>query len=357
MSVSSHRALASILVALLLTARTVAAQVAGTVQASGGTPLPRVVVSLWSASRELARDITDATGRFSFDSATSVGASGIALRRLGYIARTAGVRAGDDALRLTMTQVAQSLPATVVAASRGRSCVRRDAPEARALWDSVRATYATAPRGMAVSATLSEWTRRDVSADEVGEVTERQHGPGAWGVSRKMMGEWWALLARDGYAWRRALPRAGEELIEPQYLHWTYLPLHRELVEHFVEDGFARMHAFAIVASSGARTLAFCPRDARRPGLEGTLELDEAGAIARIAWRWRTRKPDEDAGAELLLVPPGRAESRRLVPARTVYWRRLAGRRDRYFQDAMVTRAWYYAPGDGAPSGNDRARP
>ena len=107
----------------------------------------------------------------------------------------------------------------------------------------------------------------------------------------------------------------------------------------------------------GTRTLAFCPRDAKRPGLEGTVELDDASAIARIAWRWRTPKPDEDAGAELLLIPPGRSRARRLVPARSVYWRRLGGKRDRYFQDVMVTSSWSYIAGERAPTGNDRVRP
>jgi hypothetical protein len=146
-------------------------------------------------------------------------------------------------------------------------------------------------------------------------------------------------------------------LIYPQYLQWWYAPLHRELVEHFVEDGFARSHAFSFVTSSDGRTLAFCPREAKRPGLEGTAELDDAGAIARLAWRWRTPKPDENAGAELLLIPPGRAQARRLVPARSVYWRRLGGKRERYFQDVMVTSSWSFITGERAPTGSDRVSP
>ena len=358
-SIPHHRriAIAACALAACTTASAAGAQVAGTVRASGA-PLPRVIVSLWNGSRELARDTTDTEGRFAFDSVKSIGASGLVLRRLGYVARTLSVRPGDVGLGPTMVQVAQSLPATVVAATRGRRCVRKDDRAARALWDSVRATYAVAPHGMAASATLDEWTRRDVSADEVGETSGRPRGEGSWGVSRTAMSGWWTSLAREGYAWRRPLPKAGEELIEPQYLHWTYAPLHRELVEHFVEDGFARMHAFTMTtSSSGARTVAFCPRDAKRPGLEGTADIDDAGALQRIAWRWRTPKPDEDAGAELLLVPPGRAGVRRLVPARTIYWRRLGGKRDRYFQDVMTTRGWYYSAHDGDPTENERVRP
>lgn len=350
-------ALGAMLAVLAMSARDAGAQVAGTVQASAA-PLPGVVVSLWSASRELARDTTDASGRFAFSTEVARSASGLALRRLGYVARTLSVRPGDDGLRLTMTQVAQPLPTSVVAATKGRSCSRKDDPKARALWDSVRATYATAPRGMAAQATLAEWTRQDVSAAEVGERAGRSHGDGAWGVSRMMMNEQWASLAREGYAWRRDLPKPGQELIYPEYLHWWYAPLHRELVEHFVEDGFVRAHAFTMTSpSSGARTLAFCPRDGKRPGLEGTAELDDANAIARLAWHWRTPKPDEDAGAELLLIPPGRVQARRLVPASSVYWRRLGGKHGRYFQDVMITSAWFYSSNDNEPTGRDRVRP
>jgi hypothetical protein len=359
MSVSAHRTLlraTAIAGALLASARVGGAQVAGIVQASGA-PLSRVVVSLWDGSREVARDTTDAAGRFAFDTSVTRAASGLALRRLGYVARTMSVRPGDDALRLTMTPIAQPLPATVVAATKGSSCSWRDDPRARALWDSVRATYAVAPHGLSVYATLAEWTRQDVAAEEVGERVGMSRGPGEWGVFPKMMNEQWASIGRGSYAWRRELPKPGQELIYPQYLQWWYAPLHRELVEHFVEDGFARSHAFSFVTSSDGRTLAFCPREAKRPGLEGTAELDDAGAIARLAWRWRTPKPDENAGAELLLIPPGRAQARRLVPARSVYWRRLGGKRERYFQDVMVTSSWSYVTGERAPTGSDRVSP
>lgn len=358
MSVHARRALGTaVAIALFAGARPLGAQVAGTVLASG-TPLPNVVVSLWGGSRELARDTTDMRGGFAFDAAAARGASGLALRRLGFVARTASVRPGDDALRLTMTQVAQPLPAAVVAATKGRSCSRKDDPSARALWDSVRATYATAPHGMTVRAHLAEWTRRDVGAAEVGEHVGPANGPGDWMSATAMMRERWASLARGRYAWRRELPKPGQELAYPQYLHWWYEPLHRELVEHFVEDGFVRAHAFSMASgASGTRTVAFCPRDGKQPGLEGTAEIDDAGALQRIAWRWRTPKPDEDAGAELLLVPPGRAQARRLVPARSVYWRRLGGKRDRYFQDVMVTSAWYHVDGDSPSRPGDRVRP
>jgi hypothetical protein len=339
------------------------AQVAGTVLASGA-PLPRVVVSLWSANQERARDTTDAEGRFGFDEQVSTGVSGLALRRLGYVARTFSARPGDVGLRITMAQVAQPLPATVVAATKRRSCVRKDDPSARALWDSVRATYATAPRGMGQGARLTAWVHQDVDAFQVGEFDERPRYTGApghdagWFVTRDGMRPKWESLARNGYAARRTLPRPGEELLEPEYLHWWYAPLHRELVEHFVEREFTDAHAFTFASTmAGApRTLTFCVRDARRPGLHGTIDLDSAEAVVRIAWRWLTPKPDEDAGAELLFAPPTRTGVRRLVPVRGVYWRRLAGRGDRYFQDGFIATGWYY--GDRAwASEQDRVRP
>lgn len=349
------RALAA--VGLLACAQPLGAQVASTV-VTGAAPLPRVVVSLWNASREVARDTTDASGRFGFAASVAHDASGLALRRLGFVARTLSVRPGDVALRPAMVQVAQPLPAAVVAATKERPCARKDDPAARALWNATRSTYAVSPHGMSVLADVAEHARHDVDASAVGDAGDGRRTPYVWRTYTVAMRQYWDALARDGYAVRRALPKPGQELIRPEYLHWWYAPVHRELVEHLVEDGFARAHVFAPVASSvSTRSLAFCPRDTKRPGLEGVAELDDAGALQRITWRWRTPKPDEDAGAELLFVPPARADARRLVPARIVYWRHLAGRKDRYYQEVMINRAWFYVPHDHAPTGSDRVSP
>jgi hypothetical protein len=353
----------AIVLACATTASIAGAQVAGTVVANAA-PLPRVLVSLWADDREIARDTTDAEGRFAFDADVARTASGLALRRLGFMARTLSVRPGDVALRPAMVQAAQPLPAAVVAATRGRSCVRKDDAKARALWDSVRATYATAPRGMGQGAQLSVWVHEVVAAAQVGEFDERPRYDGTpgrdagWFSTRDGMRPKWESLARNGYAIRRKLPRPGEELLDPEYLHWWYAPLHRELVEHFVEREFAVAHAFTFASATGeaGRTLAFCPHDARRAGLSGTIELDSIRTITRIAWHWITPKPDEGAGAEMLFAPSARAVAKRLVPVRGVYWRRVAGRKDRYYQDGFIATGWYY--GDRAwDSEQDRVRP
>jgi hypothetical protein len=90
--------------------------------------------------------------------------------------------------------------------------------------------------------------------------------------------------------------------------------------------------------------------------LEGTFEVAADTTLLGVDWRFVTPKLDEDAGGTASFVPPD-ATPAVLTPARSVYWRRLGGRRDRYYQEAAVYRAWAYSVGDmwpdlPAPSGD-----
>ena len=83
------------------------------------------------------------------------------------------------------------------------------------------------------------------------------------------------------------------------------------------------------------------------------MELAPDGSLTRIQWQFVTPKPHEGAGGEVTLVPPGTASIRRLVPSRSVYWRRLSDRSDRYYQDAAIYRGWYWSTTAAIPSPPD----
>ena len=333
------------------------AQVAGQVRSPSG-PLPQATVVLWDGTRELARITTDSGGRFRFAGAVAASASGLVVRRLVYAPRTIGVRPGDEALRLTLAPLTQSLPAAVVTATR-RQCPFREDPAARAWWNAVRAGYAVAPPAVGQLAIMT-WRRSDVPATEVAEIDEERIGPGAHGVTGRARLDYDASVAAHGYADRRAVSQAGTTVLDEAYFAWWYPPLHREMVEEFVGARFGRHHVFRFMpAASGldgsdtgkspARLL-FCPRDRAVPALEGAMEIASDSSISQIQWSFVTPKPREDAGGEVVLVPPGPGPGRRVVPARGAYWRRLAGRTDRYFQDVAIYRGWYWGTTDSIPN-------
>jgi hypothetical protein len=311
--------------------------------------LRQATVVLWSATRELGRTTTDNEGRFRFEASVAQSATGLVVRRLGYLPRTLQVRPGDESLRLTLTSVTQSLPAAVVTATR-RQCPFREDPKARARWNATRSTYAVAPVGIGHLAAM-HWRRGDMAAVDVAEVDETRIGPGYSGVTGRARLDYDASVAADGYASRRAAPRPGTSLLDPAYFAWWYPPLHREMIEEFVGDRFGKRHLFrTLPGADSTPRLLFCPRDAKQPALEGSMELAPDGSVARIQWQFVTPKPREGAGGEVMLVPPGSGSIRRLVPSRSVYWRRLSDRTDRYYQDAAIYRGWYWGATEAIPS-------
>ena len=84
------------------------------------------------------------------------------------------------------------------------------------------------------------WSRGDAAGPEVGEIDESRLPPGEYAVAGDLRENYYRSIARDGYA-RRLKP--GEDL-SGQFLHWRYLPIHRELSEHLVESDFAKRHPF-----------------------------------------------------------------------------------------------------------------
>lgn len=319
------------------------AQPAGVVLDPAGRPLPGVTVVLWGNTRELARALTDSAGRFRFTPDQAAGATTVLARRIGLRPGSTPLFDGGPDLRLVLEPVAIALPAMTATAVQ-RACPGADQPDARALWRSVADRYVAAPSDRGHGTVM---LRRvgEVPGAEVAEIDEdrlRDHWRAVHGEIRR---DWARFIPDSGYAGRTPEHRSGFEPHEETSLHWRYAPLHREMVEHFISGDFGRRHAFrAWRHSDGSATLAFCRvRGTRGPDIEGTLELAPDSSIASASWRFLTPRPDEDAGGHVIFVPPPvSARFRRLVPARSVFWRRLSGYEDLYYQDAAVYRTWRY---------------
>jgi hypothetical protein len=320
------------------------AQIRGTVRDPSGRGIPQVTVTIWRATEEIARALTDSAGRFRFAPTATEGATAVVARRIGLHPAVASLSARDGELLLTMEPIVQSLPAVTLTAISQR-CPNREAPEARQLWEHVRRRYVLpGPRdGLA----MTMWSRRnEVPASEVGEIDDSRLHDGAytiWGVARQ---DRVRSLIENGYAVRRPERPSGTYAGDQLFFAWRYAPLWRDLVGHFVEELFGQRHTLSVVRRpDGSATIVFCGRRSREPYLEGTLAVSADSALVRASWRYVTDRPDEAAAAEVFFVPLERGTRKGLlIPARSVFWRRVGGQRDWYYQDAAVYRSWQLAP-------------
>jgi len=337
-STASAALLAAIVV--ITPIRAARAQVSGTVHEPGGAPVPEATVGLWKGAREIARTITDADGGFRFSGDSGLDATILLVRRIGFRPTSIALAARRTALSVTLEPVVTALPEVVTTAAR-RACPNRDEPEARQLWHALSRHYATHQHSD------DAWARTigrggEVTASEVGDVDESRFRPGELAVVGEMREALFRSIARNGYA-RRLKP--GDDPVG-EYFYWRYLPLHRELSEHFVEPEFAKRHSLGLWRTDdGSLTITFCGRDHSRPYLEGTLSISADTALVTARWQFRTPSPHEDAGAEVsFLAPPRGATIWFLIPLRSVFWRRLGGSDKLYVQNAQAYREWEIGP-------------
>lgn len=319
-------------------------QVAGVVHDPAGNLIPQATVALWKGQREIARTITDPTGSFNFSVEASDDATVLLVRRIGFRPTSLALSGQRSSLSVTLEPIAVALPEVVTTAAR-RACPNHDEPEARRLWHAMSEHYATHPRNNGLWASMF-WSHREVMASEVGEVDESRLPPGEYAIVGDMREGYFKSLRRDGYARRLSLGQGAVILPVGAYLHWRYLPLHRELSEHFVESDFAARHTLGLWRTDdGSFTITFCGRDHSQPYLEGTLTVSPDTALRSARWQFRTPSPHEDAGAEVIFLAPQPGETIwLLVPMRSVYWRRIGGSKTLYFQEASVYREWYIGP-------------
>ena len=336
MRLLSVLALSAVVLAALTSTSPAAAQVRGVVTGPDGRPVPAATVELWGADARLGRTATDAQGRFGFPADAAAGAGSLTVQRIGFAPLTRTV-APPASLELRLEPLAVSLPELRSGTAR-RACPNREDPAARGAWEDGRRRYdpGVAARGVAFVARMLAGT---VDAREVGIVDEDRLQPAsgsAAGGGRGVDG----MIRRWGYAAPKSLGYIPWGISwQDDYFAWSYPALHERYAYHFAGDEFGALHTLSVFAGSGDETtLAFCPRDRERTGIEGTLTLGPDGEFLSAAWSFRTPKPREDAGGEVVFAPRSTGV-RPLLPVRGVFWRRLAGSR-RYWQRAASYTAW-----------------
>jgi hypothetical protein len=327
---------------LLVLAAAAAAQVGGTVTGPDARPVPDATVELWGTDARLGSTVTDAGGRFRFPAGPSDSAKTVAVRRIGYAPLTRAVTP-PASLEVRLEALAVSLPELRSGTVR-RVCPNREDPAARALWEAGRRRYDEAFRGTAFVGLTWDGT---LDPEEVGLVDEArmQRFTSVVGGQPVRLER---LVERWGYASPKAAGWVPWGMSWDDFFAWAYPSLHDHDARHFADQVFGRLHTLSVQARGGGETtLAFCPRDRSRPSIEGTLVVGADTAFHSAAWSFRTPKPREDAGGEVVFAPPSSARWP-LLPARGTFWRRLGGSR-RYWQRTATYTAWIVSPDSTMP--------
>lgn len=309
------------------------AQVHGQVVDGGGAPVAGARVELWAPLRRLEWRETDASGAFEFAAPQADSATGLVVSRVGYRARSLTVPRPAAPLQVRLSEAAVRLEAVSVRASAGRLCPNGDDPRARALWSAAAARYGSADT---LSIEVDEMVATgNVPRAEIGMVDERWSRPNRRGTAPQRR----AVDPVIGYGFRIA------SSFDPDYAAWQYLPLGSHHAQHFIDASFGTYNTLSVRGQDAEGiVLAFCSRGLtgrRAIGIEGTLTLGADTTLVSATYRFRPRDPEEDAGGEVTFVPhPGRGSLPWLVPATSLYWRALHGRRDLYFQRWERFGAW-----------------
>jgi hypothetical protein len=312
-----------LLLLLACAARPAAAQVAGSVVDERGAPVAGAAVELWVRDRQAATRASDAAGRFAFGAEESRGASGLLARHPGY--RPARVQLGPSAAEVTLRLAPEPvmLEGVTARAAPRRLCPNRESPEARVLWAAAAARYSHALDTVAVASLFASDERTVASESDVGPVAPASLNRNA-GVQHPPLRRWWSQ-ARWGYATPLAPAHGFSE-----FGAWYY-PL-EILAPSLVSEAFGALHTLSVVGrdASGVE-IGFCPHPGTLPGMgrvQGTLRISTRDTLlAEAHVEFRTRAPDEHAGADLVYAPAAAPDGRPLpVPATELFWRHPAGR-------------------------------
>lgn len=336
-----RRVLAFALAATALGAVPARSQLSGVVRDLEGAPLQGVTVEAWSPERRLAVRVTDAGGFFRFPPETASATTALYAHRLGYRGTRLEVVAGAE-VEIRLQPQAIPLPSLNVVADR-ELCPRNDEPAARVLWDAARRRYAGGLDTMGVATYLAS-SRAVVSPEALAWTPPQGEALEQRGSSFLLRVSWRRRIEREGYAYPVRRPTAEGSLDS-----WVYAPLEADLAPHFADPLFGRLHTLFVAAEDpDGWELGFCPRDPRRPSIQGSLLLSGDTALVSARWSFRTPEPREGAGGQAVFPRLGRTSGGYLLPSEGVFWRRTV-------LDDGVQRTheryegWIVAPGDSVP--------
>lgn len=314
------RRISAVALASLLVASQGRAQFSVRVVAAPDRPLASAHVELWSPTARVATQVTGIDGRALFSTPDARAASAVLVRLIGFRPERVTLEAGVDTLSVRLTALPSPLPTVTVSDAESR-CPLDDSPDARGRWERARRLY-SAPNPLGRTS-IMETSSGPVDAEALGDVSRMRIAKGSRAYTAAGMdGARQGIVAR-GYVH----PLAGSHSFK-DYGIWAYPALAREYAEHFAEALFGERHVFAVVSigpDSLEAVLAFCAKDRRQTGLDGTLRIGEDGTLLSARWMFHNRARDaERAGGEVVFAPLDReTPTPTLLAAQGLFWRRL----------------------------------
>jgi hypothetical protein len=320
-------------------------QVAGRVVDSHGRPLPAVPVELWSGVRRVAVQPTAADGGFRFEKTEAAGALRLSAAMLGYTSVQREVSAPATDLILELTPAVVELERLTVMAAPQLRCPNREDREARDLWRLLYGRYDHTQDTLGISFYTRRYDSTGTSED-IGSADETRMVRSWYGVQGRAR----RLNLHDTTPYTYGYPIRSS--FSAAYAGWMYRDLHSTDVGHFVDEAFGAGHTFSGLARfDNEVAVGFCP--ARKawqgPSMQGTLTIGRDTALVRAEWRFRTPKPIQEAGGEVTFVPRG-TKLIPLLPAQGLFWRKVDGQRDTYFQRWEEFVTYEFLPPDTLPT-------
>jgi len=306
-----------------------------------GEGVPNVAVELWNSTTMLAARRSDDEGRFSFDSSATAGVTGLVARRIGFRPVSLPRQDWRDDVRLEMEEVFVPL-ATLVTTAEREACPNRETAEARDVWNAVRRRYFPLPYryGMAYYATIDSSVLRASDRERSGDPRPFEYIRSI-GAAQRLADS--ARIADVGYAYEYKVTAARPTRFHKLDRRWKYPKLQSYMAQHFLDQTFGDRHTFSLGKTDGSElVVSFCPRSRDAANISGSLVIRSDMTLVSARWRYHTPDPDDDAGGEVLFVPPARWSTRPvLLPAESTTWQRSPGEfRDYYRQEVAHYRRW-----------------
>ena len=296
---------------------------------SNQSPLEGALVEMWSADGRIEGQLTDSSGTFAFDESVSENATSLLVRRVGFRAKQIWFYGAGEFL-ITLAPFVTYLE-TISVTGDEATCPNRNDGRARRVWEAIRNRYEDDfPVGTYRYAKAYTFIGR-VSVGQLGYLDTLRLTPGFFGSSRERVQTRTQQIAEEGYAVPSTNGR--RDWFDP----WEYVDLDGILAPHFVDPLFGDLHKFTFDPDREG-IIFFCPKNRRRPSIEGELEFNTDSLLVRATWRFRTREPIEEAGGEVFFARPSDTTSLiRPVPVVGFYWRKLLRG---YFQAWREFRTW-----------------
>lgn len=301
-----------------------------------GAPVASAAVELWARTKRVLTLATREDGvaiapRGKLPPVTSVSA-----RAIGF--QPASVPTGKQfSIEVRLTRVVPRIPDLVVEALPRYDC-REDDPVARGVWQAASRHYTLLPnerrywavgRGTEETAILSK-----VSMPE-------SWGTTRWGVSGQARAQTSQFIRDSGYAIRRKPGRSVGLVAITGGGPWWYPKLHTWNADHFARPEFGQLNALYVISSGPTGwTIGFCTKRTTRPGIAGMMRIDSTYAFARAEWEFKTPKPKEDAGGEIVFLT---GTTSALLPMVSYFWKLAEGSEGDeplYYRESFMADEW-----------------